>query len=298
MRVVECVPNFSEGRRPEVIEQIVAQAKAVDGVTVLDVNPDHDHNRVVVTMIGDPQAVSEAAFRCCAEASRLIDMNVHSGEHPRMGATDVIPFVPLSGVTMEDCVQLAEGLAQRIAEELEIPVYLYERAARTPERRNLADVRRGEYEGLKELIGTEERKPDFGPARMHPTAGATAVGARPPLVAFNVNLASDDLKLARRIARKIRESGGGFPAVKALGVMIGERNLAQVTMNMVDYTVTGLLPVYRAIEAEAAKAGVEIAGSEIIGLLPLQAMLDVALQALKVEEFSNEQLLELHLKGE
>lgn len=215
-----------------------------------------------------------------------------------MGATDVIPFVPLSGVTMEDCVQLAEGLAQRIAEELEIPVYLYERAARTPERRNLADVRRGEYEGLKELIGTEERKPDFGPARMHPTAGATAVGARPPLVAFNVNLASDDLKLARRIARKIRESGGGFPAVKALGVMIGERNLAQVTMNMVDYTVTGLLPVYRAIEAEAAKAGVEIAGSEIIGLLPLQAMLDVALQALKVEEFGNEQLLELHLKGE
>jgi glutamate formiminotransferase len=298
MRVVECVPNFSEGRRPEVIEQIVAEAKAVAGVTVLDVKPDHDHNRVVVTFIGDPAAASEAAFRCCRKASQLIDMNQHHGEHPRIGATDVIPFVPLSGVTMEECVQIAEQLGERIANELEIPVYLYERAARRPERRNLADVRRGEYEGLCEVIATPARQPDFGPHAMHPTAGATVVGARPPLVAFNVNLAASDLKLAKRIAKRVRESSGGLPAVKALGVMLSERNLAQVSMNMVDYTITGLYAAYQLIKAEAAAAGVGIAGSEIIGLLPMQALLDVAVEALQVEEFSAAQVLETHLRSE
>ncbi len=298
MRVVECVPNFSEGRRPEVIEAIVAEAKGVPGVTVLDVNPDHDHNRVVVTFIGEPEAVSEAAFRCCRKASELIDLNVHQGEHPRMGATDVIPFVPLGEMTMEECVELANRLGQRIAKELGIPVYLYERAARRPERRNLADVRRGEFEGIRDTIHLPERQPDFGEARIHPTAGATAVGARPPLIAFNVNLDTDDLKLAKSIAKKVRESTGGFKAVKALGVMLGERNLAQVSMNMVDYTVTGLLPVYEAIKAYAAEAGVGIVGSEIVGLLPLQALLDVAIQALQVEAFDLSQILESHLRSE
>lgn len=298
MRVVECVPNFSEGRRPEVIEQIVAAAKSVPGVTLLDVKPDHDHNRVVVTFIGEPSAVSEAAFRCCRTASQLIDLNQHQGEHPRIGATDVIPFVPLSGVSMEECVAIAEQLAARIADELQIPTYLYERAARRPERRNLADVRRGEYEGLRELIATPERQPDFGPAAMHPTAGATVVGARPPLVAFNVNLDTSDLKLAKRIAKQIRESSGGLPAVKALGVMLSERNLAQVSMNMVDYTVTGLYTAFQAIQAEAAKSGVGIVGSEVIGLLPMQSLLDVALQALQVESFSAAQVLETHLRSE
>lgn len=299
MRVVECVPNFSEGRRPEVIDAIVAEAKGVAGVTVLDVNPDHDHNRVVVTFIGEPEAVGEAAFRACRKASELIDLNVHKGEHPRMGATDVVPFVPLAGVTMEECIKLSEQVGERIAQELQIPVFLYEKSARVPERQNLANVRRGEYEGLQETISQPGHEPDFGPAKMHPTAGATAVGARPPLVAFNVNLDTDNLKLAKRIAKRVRESGGGFKAVKAMGVMLGERNLAQVSMNMVDYTVTGLLTVYKAIEEQAAEAGVGIVGSEIIGLLPLQAMLDVALEALKVESFDISQVLETHLrKGE
>lgn len=298
MRVVECVPNFSEGRRPEVIEQIVADAKSVAGVAVLDVKPDHDHNRVVVTLIGDPEAVSEAVFRACRRASQLIDMNEHHGEHPRIGATDVIPFVPLSGVTMDECVVIATELGRRIASELEIPVYLYERAAQKPERRNLADVRRGEYEGLQSAIANPERQPDFGPSRMHPTAGATVVGARAPLVAFNVNLDSSDLKLAKRIAKQIRESSGGFPAVKALGVMLSERNLAQVSMNMVDYTTTGLYTAFLAIKEEAAKAGVGIVGSEIIGLLPLQSLIDVALLALQVEDFHLTQVLETHLRGE
>ncbi|MGI6359358.1 MAG: glutamate formimidoyltransferase [Bacillota bacterium] len=297
MRVVECVPNFSEGRRPEVIDQIVAEAKSVSGAVVLDVLPDYDHNRVVVTVIGEPDAVSEAVFRACRKASQLIDMTTHKGEHPRIGATDVIPFVPLSGVSMEECITLAESLGQRISSELDIPVYLYERAARRPERRNLAEVRRGQYEGLCQEIGTPERQPDFGPSRMHPTAGATVVGARPPLVAFNVNLDSSDLKLAKRIARKIRESSGGMPAVKALGVMLSERNLAQVSMNLVDYSITGMYQAYKAIESAAAEAGVGIAGSEIIGLLPMQALVDVALQALKVESFSPAQVLETHLHG-
>lgn len=298
MRVVECVPNFSEGRRPEVIEQIVAAAKSVTGAVVLDVKPDHDHNRVVVTLIGEPEAVSEAAFRACSQASQLIDMTVHHGEHPRIGATDVIPFVPLSGVTMDECVALAEALGERIARELDIPVYLYERAARMPERRNLADVRRGQYEGLCEAITSPERHPDFGPARMHKTAGATVVGARPPLVAFNVNLDSSDLKLAKRIAKQIRESSGGLPAVKALGVMLTERNLAQVSMNLVDYTVTGMHTAYQAIAEAAAAEGVGIVGSEIIGLLPMQALIDVALQSLRVESFTMAQVLESHLQAE
>lgn len=298
MRVVECVPNFSEGRRPEVIEQIVTAAKSVAGALVLDVKPDHDHNRVVVTLIGEPEAVSEAAFRACRKASQLIDMAAHHGEHPRIGATDVIPFVPLSGVTMEECVTLAENLGERIARELDIPVYLYERAARRPERRNLADVRRGQYEGLCESIKTPERHPDFGPACMHPSAGATVVGARPPLVAFNVNLDSSDLKLAKRIAKQIRESSGGLPAVKALGVMLTERNLAQVSMNLVDYTVTGIHIAYQAIEQAAAAEGVGIVGSEIIGLLPMQSLIDVALHSLRVESFTLAQVIETHLQAE
>ncbi len=298
MRVVECVPNFSEGRRLEVIEQIVEAAKSVTGAVVLDVKPDHDHNRVVVTLIGEPEAVSEAAFRACSKASQLIDMTVHQGEHPRIGATDVIPFVPLSGVSMDECVALAEALGERISRELDIPVYLYERAARVPERRNLADVRRGQYEGLCETIASPERHPDFGPARMHQTAGATVVGARPPLVAFNVNLDSSDLKLAKRIAKQIRESSGGLPAVKALGVMLTERNLAQVSMNLVDYTVTGMFTAYQAIAQAAAAEGVGIVGSEIIGLLPMQSLIDVALQALKVESFTMAQVLESHLRAE
>lgn len=294
MKLIQCVPNFSEGRRPEVIEQIIAGITAA-GVTLLDVNPDADHNRVVVTFVGAPEQVVEAAFAGTKIASELINMEEHKGEHPRLGATDVIPFVPLTGATMDDCVALAEQLGQRIANELEIPVYLYERAARVPERRNLADVRRGEYEVIKEEIALPSRKPDFGPARMHPRAGAVVVGARPALVAYNVNLNTDNVKAAKAIAKAVRESSGGLPAVKALGLMIEANNQAQISMNMVDFNVTGLLTVFRAIEAEAQKLGVGIANSEIIGLVPVKALLDAVISELKLTDFSLEQVLELKL---
>lgn len=262
---------------------------------MLDVNPDADHNRVVVTFVGEPDQVLEAAFRGVKLASQLINMEEHTGEHPRLGATDVIPFVPLTGATMADCIALAEALGEKIARELEIPVYLYESAARVPERRNLADVRRGEYEALKQEIGEPARKPDFGPARMHPTAGAVVVGARPALVAFNVNLDSDNVKAAKAIAKAVRQSSGGLPAVKALGLMIEARHQAQISMNMVDFNMTGLLTVYRAIEVEAQKLGVSIANSEIIGLVPVKALLDVVMSELKLTDFSLEQVLELKL---
>lgn len=294
MKLIQCVPNFSEGRRQDVIDQIIASVQSA-GVTMLDVNPDADHNRVVVTFVGEPDQVLEAAFRGVKVASQLIDMEQHTGEHPRLGATDVIPFVPLTGATMADCVALAESLGEKIARELEIPVYLYESAARVPERRNLADVRRGEYEALKLEIGEPSRKPDFGPARIHPTAGAVVVGARPALVAFNVNLNSDNVKAAKAIAKAVRQSSGGLPAVKALGLMIEANNQAQISMNMVDFNMTGLLTVYRAIEVEAQKLGVTIANSEIIGLVPVKALLDVVVSELKLTDFSLEQVLELKL---
>ncbi len=222
-------------------------------------------------------------------------MEQHSGEHPRMGAADVIPFVPLGTTTMDDCVALAEALGERIARELNIPVYLYERAARRPERQNLAEVRRGEYEGLKLEIVKPERQPDFGPARLHPTAGATVVGARPPLVAFNVNLDTADVKVAKAIAKTVRESSGGLPAVKGLGLMLEATGQAQISMNMVDYNVTGLHVVFEAIKKEAAKHGVKVANSEVIGLLPAKALLDVARHYLALTDFSPEQVLELKL---
>lgn len=294
MKLIQCVPNFSEGRRKDVIEKIIASITRT-GVTLLDSKPDADHNRVVVTFVGDPDQVVEAAFQGTKTASELINMDEHRGEHPRLGATDVIPFVPLTGATMEDCIMLAERLGERIAKELEIPVYLYERAARLPERRNLADVRRGEYEGIKAEIELPHRRPDYGAPRMHLTAGAVVVGARPPLVAFNVNLNTEDVKAAKAIAKAVRESSGGLPAVKALGLMIEATNQAQISMNMVDFHTTGLLTVFRAIEAEANKLGVGIANSEIIGLLPVKALIDVAMAELKLTDFSLEQVLELKL---
>ncbi|MDD3599387.1 MAG: glutamate formimidoyltransferase, partial [Firmicutes bacterium] len=237
-KVVECVPNFSEGRRPEVVEKIVEAIKEAAGIRVLDYSSDASHNRTVVTFVGSPEACEEAAFRAIARARDLIDMEKHEGEHPRLGATDVVPFIPISGATMEECVEIAHNVGKRVGEELEIPVYLYEEAATRPERRNLADVRRGEYEGLKGSIGTPERAPDFGPARVHPTAGATIIGARMPLIAFNVNLGTSDIKLARKIARAVRASSGGLAYVKALGVMLEEKQMAQVSMNLVNYVKT------------------------------------------------------------
>jgi len=294
-QIVECVPNFSEGRRQDVIERIVASLEEVAGVQVVDVQSDIDHNRSVVTLVGDPEATAEAAFRGAAQAAQQIDMNHHRGGHPRMGATDVIPFIPVQGVSMQDCVELARQLGERIATELDIPVYLYEEAATDPARRNLADVRRGEYEGLKEEIGTDpERAPDFGPATMG-TAGATAVGARPPLVAFNVYLNTDDPAPARAIARAVRHSSGGLRFVKALGLAV--EGQTQVSMNLTDYRRTPIHRVLEVIRSEASHHGLVITHTEIVGLLPAEALFDTARFYLQLSGFSPDQVLENRLIG-
>lgn len=297
--VVWCVPNFSEGRRQDVIEAIVGEIKAVEGTRFLDADPDADHNRVVVSFVGTRAAVAEAAFRAAARAAALIDLNVHKGEHPRMGATDVVPFVPVSGVTMEECVELSKQVGKRIGEELGIPVYLYERSATRPERENLADIRKGEFEGLRDRIGTDPAMaPDFGPARIHPTAGAVAVGARPPLVAFNVNLGTPDIKVAKAIAKAVRHQTGGFRYVKALGFEMKERGIVQVSMNLVDYTKSPVFRVFEAVKREAARYGVPVVGSEIVGMVPLEALVDVADWYLQLESFDKDgQVLERRIWG-
>jgi len=294
--IVECVPNFSEGRRKEVVDAIANAIVSVPGVRLLDTEMDPNHNRSVITFIGDRSAVAEGAFQGAKAAVARIDMNTHRGEHPRVGALDVLPFVPILGVTMEDCVVLARSVGKRIAEELQIPVYLYEEAATRPDRRALPDVRRGEYEGLKVEVETDpNRKPDFGPSKLHPTAGACIVGARPVLIAWNVNLGTRDVRVAKRIAKAIRESDGGLPAVRAKGFELADRGLVQVSMNMTDYRKTSLVQVYEAILALAAKEGVEVVESEIIGLVPLDAILAGATQYFKLARFHREQILETRL---
>ncbi|HAF17955.1 MAG: glutamate formimidoyltransferase [Thermacetogeniaceae bacterium] len=295
MKIVECVPNFSEGRQKDVIEKIIAAVRGVDGVKVLDYSSDPSHNRTVLTFVGEPMAVKEAAFRVAEKAAELIDMEQHQGEHPRIGAADVIPLIPISGVSMEECVELARELGRDIGEKLGIPVYLYEEAATRPDRKNLAHVRRGEYEGLKEAIKTPERQPDFGPAQMHPRAGAVAVGARPPLVAYNINLGTDKVEIAKAIARTIRGSSGGYPSIKALGVLIEETGKAQVTINVCNYKEVSLARVFETVKSEAERYGVNITGSEIVGLVPMEALLDAAAFYLRLEGFQLEQVLEKRL---
>lgn len=295
-KIVECVPNFSEGRRKKVVGEITGEIKKVKGVKLLDVESDVDHNRSVVTFIGEPKAVAEAAFRAAKKASKLIDLNSHKGEHPRIGATDVIPFIPVSNVTMEDCIELARKVGKRIATELKIPVYLYEAAALRPECVNLADIRKGEYEGLKKEIGVNPaRKPDYGPAKLHPTAGATVVGAREPLIAFNINLGTDDIEIAKSIAKTVRFSSGGLKCVKARGFEIKKRGIVQVSMNLTNYKETSIFSVYELVKSEAYRYGIPIVGCEIIGLVPLDAIADVANFYLKLENFRKEQILETRL---
>ena len=296
-KLVECVPNFSEGRRPEVIEAIADEVRNVPNVRLLDVKADPSHNRVVVTFVGEPAAVKQAAFNACKKAAELIDMEKQHGEHPRIGATDVIPFIPVKNMTMEECVQLADELAQEIAEKLEIPVYLYEEAAKNPARRALPEIRKGQYEGLKTEIAKPERQPDYGPARMHPTAGATVVGARQFLIAYNINLDTSDVHIAKKIANSIREAKGGYKYVRAMGisVQVGGRDVAQVTINMVNYSGTPLFRVFETVKSEAARYGVNIIGSEIIGLTPMQALLDVAEFYLRLDGFDRKQVLEDNL---
>lgn len=290
--IVECVPNFSEGRRPEVVREIVAAVESVPGVQLLDYSSDPSHNRSVLTFIGEPAPVKEAAFRAIAKAAELINMEEHRGEHPRIGATDVVPFVPVLGVTMADCVALARELGAEVAEKLRIPVYLYEEAATRPDRRNLADIRRGEYEGLKREIHLPERRPDFGEPVMHPTAGATVIGAREFLIAYNINLGTPDVSIAKKIARVVRASSGGLMYVKALGIKLGDRNLAQVSMNLTNFKKTPMHVVFNLVKSEADRYGVPIVGSEIVGLVPLDALLAAAEHYLRIENFSRKQVLE------
>lgn len=294
--IVECVPNFSEGRRKEVVDAIADSVRSVPGTKLLDVEMDANHNRAVVTFIGDRKAVAEAAFRCAEKAVSLIDLTVHRGEHPRIGALDVCPFVPVSGVAMEDCVAIARTVGERIARELGVPVYLYEEAATRPDRRALPDIRKGEFEGLRQEIKTNpDRAPDFGPRELHPTAGASVVGARAPLIAFNVNLGTPDVQVAKKIAQAIRESSGGLKYVRAKGFALKDRGIVQVSMNMVNYKGTPLFRAYELIKAEAERYGVPVVGSEIVGLVPLDAIVDSAGFYLKLENFKVEQILETRL---
>ncbi|TMD32216.1 MAG: glutamate formimidoyltransferase [Chloroflexi bacterium] len=276
MGLVESVPNFSEGRRLDVVEHLADAIASAEGVHLLDRTSDPSHNRSVLTLAGEAERVADALERAVAVAVHEIDMEQHWGEHPRIGAVDVIPFIPLGETTLADCVDLARAFGRRIASRFDLPVYLYAAAATRPDRVKLADVRRGQYEGLRLDIATAGREPDFGPASMHPSAGAVAVGARPFLIAYNINLASDDLDLAKRIARRVRESGGGLSKVQANGFFIEELNAAQVSMNLLDFRETPLWLVWETVEAEAANDGVDLAESELIGLAPLAALLDVA----------------------
>ncbi len=288
--LVECIPNFSEARRPEVVSAIIEAIQTVAGVNVLDQHSDLDHNRTVVTLLGAPQAVEELVFRAIQKAGQLIDLDHHTGAHPRLGATDVVPFVPIRDITMQECVEIARRLAQRVGSELQIPVYLYEDAAARPSRKNLEDIRRGEYETLKVEIGSNpEREPDFGPAVVGP-AGATVIGARQPLVAFNIYLTTDDVSIAGKIARAVRNSSGGLRFVKAMGVLVEGR--AQVSMNLTNFRQT---PVYRVVEMvrrEAQRYGVAVHHSELVGLIPQEALVDSAVWYMQMDDFETEQILE------
>lgn len=296
-KIIECIPNFSEGRDEEKLNQIIAEIESA-GVELLDREMDSSHNRAVVTFVGEPEAVLEAAFKGAKKAAELIDLTKHKGEHPRMGATDVIPFVPISNATTRECVELAKRLGKRIADELQIPVYLYEAAATRPDRQNLANIRRGEFEGLRDEIETNpDRKPDYGEAKIHPTAGATVVGARFPLIAFNLNLNTSNVEIAQNIAKAIRFMSGGFRYCKALGFELKNEGIAQVSINMTEYTKTPLYRVYEMARREAERYGVNIRETEIVGLVPEQALVDTAKYYLQLDRFNENQILEYRLRG-
>lgn len=291
-KLVECVPNFSEGRDKVIIEKIVDEVRHVEGVKLLDYSSDGDHNRTVVTFVGTPEAAGKAAFNLAKKAAELIDMTKHQGGHPRMGATDVVPFIPVRDMTNGEAIELAKAVGKQIGEELNIPVYLYEDAASTPSRKNLADVRKGQYEGFFEKINNPEWIPDFGPTVMNEKSGCSAVGARMPLVAFNVNLGTDKFEIADKIAKTVRFLGGGLRFVKAMGVSLEDRGIVQVSMNLVNYEKTAIYRAYEMVKMEALRYGVPVVGTEVIGLVPMQALLNCAEYYLQIENFSVEQVLE------
>ncbi|KAF2958291.1 glutamate formiminotransferase [Thermotoga sp. Ku-13t] len=292
MKIVESAPNFSEGRREEIVREIIAQAEGIKDVWILDWSMDADHNRSVVTLVGSPEPLLEVLFRMTKKAMEVIDMRTHKGEHPRMGATDVIPLVPVMNVTMEECVELSKKLGKRIGEELKIPVFLYERSATAPHRENLADIRKGEFEGFFEKIKDPMWKPDFGPDEVHPTAGVIAVGAREFLIAFNVNLGTTRIEVAEKIAKAVRHISGGYRYVKAIAVDLKEKGMVQVSMNMTNYKKSPLFRVFETIKREAERYGVPVVGTEIIGMVPLQAMLEVAQFYLQLDDFNVNRIIE------
>lgn len=293
--IIECVPNFSNGRDPEVLQKIIAPFFAEKEVKVLDYSQDENHNRAVVTVIGSPEALERSMVKACGIAAELIDLRSHQGEHPRMGATDVIPFIPIRNASIEDCNELAKRVGRAIAEQYGIPVYLYEESASAPGRKNLATVRKGEFEGFAEKIKQPEWQPDFGPAEVHPSAGCVAVGAREPLIAYNINLGTDQLDIAAAIGKKIRHIGGGFRYVKAMGVDLADRGIVQVSINMTNFRKSHLYQVFEMVKMEAARYGVPVIGSEVIGLLPMEALVDTASYYLRLEHFSHDQVIEARL---
>ncbi len=297
-RIVECVPNFSEGRSQATVQALIDAIASVPGVRLLNHTADRDHHRAVLTVVGDPEEMVEAMFRSIRVATDLIDLRRHLGVHPRVGATDVVPFVPIKGLSMRDCVQAAKRLGHRVGTELEIPVFLYERAASHRDHASLESVRRGGLDGLAFRMATDpDWSPDFGPSQLHETAGAIVIGARPPLVAFNVNLLSTDVNVARSIAGKIRQSNGGIPHLKAIGVELASRGMVQVAMNLTDYEATPLHAAFAAVQSQAAERGVSVAGTEIVGLVPLAALVETAKEALSLDHFEPSHLLEAQIEA-
>jgi len=294
-QIVQCVPNFSEGRDLEKIEKIVTPFRAKDGVKLLDYQNDQDHNRAVVTVVGAPEPLKEAVIEAMGVAIDLIDMRQHQGQHPRMGAIDVVPFIPVKNVTPQEAVEISKDAAAKAADRYNLPIFLYENSAGRPERQNLAAIRKGQFEGMAEKIKQPEWKPDFGPAEIHPSAGVTAMGARMPLVAYNVNLDTGNFEIADRIAKQVRHISGGLRYCKGIGIELKDRGIVQVSMNMTDYTKTALYRVFELIKIEARRYGVNVIGSEIIGLVPMEALIDTAAYYLGLEDFSMEQVLEYRI---
>ncbi|MBW2434350.1 MAG: glutamate formimidoyltransferase [Deltaproteobacteria bacterium] len=291
-RIIECVPNFSEGRNPQNIEKIVEPFRGKNNVKLLDYQTDEDHNRMVVTVVGEPAGLKAAVIEAMGCAIDVIDMRTHQGQHPRMGATDVVPFIPIKNVSVEEAVAFSKEVAKETAKKYSLPIYLYEKSASQQERQNLANIRKGQFEGMAEKIKKPEWKPDFGPQKIHPSAGVTAMGARMPLVAYNVNLDSNNMAIANDIARKVRHISGGLRYCKGIGIELKDRGQVQVSMNMTDYTQTALYRVFELIKVEARRYGVNVVGSEIVGLVPMEALIDTAAHYLGLEDFSMEQVLE------
>jgi len=294
--IIECVPNISEGRRANVVAGIVDAVRNIPGARLLDYSSDASHNRSVITIAGDAAPLKAAVLALFEAAVAAIDLRAHTGEHPRMGAVDVVPFVPIEGVTMEDCVALATDTARSVAERFAVPVYLYEEASTNPLRKNLEDIRRGEFEGLAGKMASDGWAPDFGPATPHPSAGASVIGARMPLIAYNINLNTDRLDVAKKIAAAVRFSSGGFRFVKAMGVTLADRNIVQVSMNLTNYEKTPILRVFDAVKREAERYGVSVLESEIVGLVPSAALVDVSLATLQLTQFKKDQILEARLR--